>query len=370
MGRARSCVWLYCNNRHQDRRRSVEAQTPVQTPDRGGERRGGITAHRNRDTETQGRGSDAPALNLLWRNDMNKMTRLIEQLKTNDAAKHDEFGTTGDVVYGNGTFYFRNKPVRVTGTAVKQLCVQLGIPTDFWRERLTPVERAIVFNRINREHGETERMFRFANNVLYGVVSPRYKKLDNIMLLDILESAQDSGIGLMPVKHTLSFDHSKIKLVPTTARVGELAPMIEFTNSENGNGSMQLFAGVFRWVCSNGMMVTAGDTIKSRWMHLGSNDIRLPDIGVVLNRSHEYLERMDRARSRYLSSADKSRIIRDVASAQGHTAADRVVRAANREYHGGRTMFDAVNAITRAAQSFPPQKETDMERYASTLLAA
>ncbi|HOP08418.1 MAG TPA: DUF932 domain-containing protein [candidate division Zixibacteria bacterium] len=298
------------------------------------------------------------------------MGRLIEQLKSNDAAKHDEVAQATAVVYGNGTFYFDNKPIRVTGTAAKQLCAQCGIPADFWLERLTPVERAITFNRLNRLQGDTERMFRFSRDVLYGVVSPRYKKLDNILLLDILQSAQDSGVGLKPVKHTLSFDHTKVKLVPTTARVGELAPMIEFTNSENGNGSMQLWAGVFRWVCSNGMMVPVGDTIKSRWMHLGNNDIRLPDIGIVLNRSHEFLERMDRARSRYLTARDKSRIITDVASALGHTAADRVVLAANREYHGGRTLFDAVNAITRAAQSFPPQKESDMERYASTLLAA
>jgi len=105
-------------------------------------------------------------------------------------------------------------------------------------------------------------------------------------------------------------------------------------------------------------------------MHLGSSDIHLPDIGVVLNRSHEYLERMDRARSRYLTSADKSGIITGVANALGHTAADRVVAVANTEYNCGRSLFDVINSITRAAQSFPPQKETDMERYASTLLAA
>ncbi len=301
---------------------------------------------------------------------MNKMEGLIQQLKANDAAKHDEHATTGDIIYGNGSFYFRNKPVRVTGTAIKQLCVQCGIPTDFWRERLTPVERAIIFNRLSREQGETERLYRFHDNTLYGVVSPRYKKLDNIMLLDILQSAQDSGIGLMPVNYTLSFDLTKVKLVPTSAQVGELAPMIEFTNSENGQGSLQVHAGVYRWICSNGMMVPVGDIMRSRWMHLGNNEIQLPDLNTVLNRSHEYLERMDRARSRYLTAGDKAEIITGVASAMGHTAADRVVRSANREYHGGRTLFDAVNSITRAAQAFQPQKQSDMERYASTLLAA
>ena len=46
------------------------------------------------------------------------------------------------------------------------------------------------------------------------------------------------------------------------------------------------------------------------------------------------------------------------------------MRTANRDYHGGRTRFDLVNAVTRAAQSFNPAQQSDMERYAATLLAA
>jgi len=299
-----------------------------------------------------------------------KTANLIEKLKAYDARKRDVLARSGEVVYTNSQFRFRGQPIRATGTAVKQLCLQCGIPVDFWRDKLTSAERALVFNRINRERGDTERLFRFSRDTLYGVVSPKYKKLDNIMLAEIVQSAQDSGIGLMPVKSRLNFDHTKIKLVPTSARVGELAKMVEFTNSENGQGSMQIHAGVYRWICENGLMVPVGDVIRSRWLHLGVNDIKLPDIGVVLNHSEEFLGRMERARTRYLNPGDKSEIITGVAGALGHTAANRVVEVANRDYNSGRSLFDVVNAVTHAAQSFPPQKQTDMERYASTLLAA
>ena len=227
-----------------------------------------------------------------------EMIKLVNQIQAYDAAKRDVTAEASAVEYGNGGFRFDDKPMRVTHTALRQLCALAGIPPDFFSERMTPAERSALFNRLILETGNTERLFRFhGNDLLYGVVSPRYKKLDNVILLDVLQSAQDSGLGLRPVRADLHPDHTKVRLVPDIPRVGELAPMIEFTNSENGLGSLQVFAGVYRWVCTNGLMVPVSDITRARWMHLGNRDIQLPDLYTVLNRSLEFIEKMDRART-------------------------------------------------------------------------
>jgi len=299
-----------------------------------------------------------------------QLEKLFGMIRNYDAAKRDVAAEAAALEYGDNAFRFHGAPIRMTPTATRQALGLCGIPADFFTDRLTPAERSVIFNRLILDQDGTERLFRFHNDLLYGVVSPRYKKLDNVILLDVLQSAQDSGLGLRPVIATLHPDHTKVRLVPDIPRVGELAPMIEFTNSENGNGSLQVWAGVYRWVCANGMMVPVSDITRARWMHLGNRDIQLPDLYTVLNRSLEFIGKMDRARGQYLSATRKERLLTRISRDLGQKAADRIVRTANRDYHGGRTRFDLVNAVTRAAQSFNPAQQSDMERYAATLLAA
>ncbi len=299
------------------------------------------------------------------------MNRFIQHLTAYDARKRDEVAPACVISYNYGRFSYKGKPVRVTETALRQLCNGCGIPTDFWSNRLNVMERTPIFNRLVQDQGNVERLFRFhGDDELYGVLSPRYRRLDNILALEIMQAADDAGIGLKPVKYRLDPDHTKIRLVPVGSRVGELVPMIEVINSENGQSSLQLYAGVHKWSCENGLMIPVSDITRSRWFHIGNSDIALPDVGIVLNRSEQYVDMLNDARSRYLNPEDKERILMDIAGALGHTVAERVVDAANREYHGGRTMFDVVNATTRAAQSFRPEQQSAVERYAGHLLAA
>jgi hypothetical protein len=301
----------------------------------------------------------------------NKTLSLIQRLYNYDAAKHDEIEPAKVVKYEDGGFTFNGRRIRATETATKQMLASCGIPADFFTIRMNDGERASVFNRLNAKQGDVERMFRFSNDdKLYGVVSQRYKKLDNVRILDILNAASDSGIGLRPVRWTLNPDHTRVTLVPTGAEVGELTPCVNITNSENGLASLTVWAGVYRWVCANGMMVPLSEVTRSRWMHLGNADITLPDIGTILNESQQWTERLYESKRRYLSAEEKSDIVVKIADKLGQKAAEKVVHVANREYHGGRTMFDAVGAVTRAAHFFRPAQQSELEHYAYKMLKA
>ncbi len=302
------------------------------------------------------------------------MTNTIEQLEDaiieENNRKADEVRTAAAIVYGPEGFLFDGYPIRATETATKQLLTRVGIPYDFFQNRMNENERIAVFNRLNTESGNSRKLLRFSGDTLYGVVSERYRKIDNITILDVIESASDSGFGLKPVKWTLDHDHTRVVLVPVSATVGELTPSITITNSENGLGCLSLWAGVYRWICTNGMMIPIGDITRNRFMHIGSADVELPDMRLVFNRSRDYTDRLYYAKTEPLDDEKRERIFTLVEGRFGKKTSERVQEVAANEYSGAPTMFHAVNAITRTAQSYAPMRQSEIELFASSLLAA
>jgi hypothetical protein len=294
--------------------------------------------------------------------------KLIKSIR-NLAYKQEDVIAPGHAIQKEGESYvFQGNPIRLTPTALRQLCTIAKMPADFFIHRLTTEEQMSIFNRIFKGM-ETEFMFRLTGKTLYGVVSTRYCIMDNVALIDILREADGMGLGLKPVKCMLNPDHTKIRLVSEQARVGELTPMIEFNNSQNGLGSLVLWAGVWRYACSNGLLVPVNAT-RSRWIHYGHGALEMPDIVSVLNVSKRYTRRLDSCRSRYLSAEDKVALITGVSQRFSSRIVERIISVANKEHHGCRTRFDYINALTRAAQSFAPVQQTEIECYAHTLLKA
>ncbi|MFA6448810.1 MAG: DUF932 domain-containing protein [bacterium] len=297
------------------------------------------------------------------------ISRLIKKLREYDEKKLDEIQIGSSIQMAADTFVFMDKPIKVSGTALKQLCTIGRIPSDFFINRLKREEQAMIFNRLFSGLSETRYMFRFSQDTLYGIVSPSYTKLDNVLLIDILKDAANTGLDLVPVKSLIHPDHTKVRLVPEGMKANELVPMVEFTNSENGMGSLRVWAGVFRVVCGNGLLSEVISS-KSRWIHYGSGKIQMPDYEIILNQSIEYVARMEAAKSIYLSASDKTEMILRLSGALGPTVADKVVDVANGQYRGALTLFDAINSVTQAAKSFSAQKQSETELFSSTLLAA
>jgi hypothetical protein len=296
---------------------------------------------------------------------------MVDDIKAYDSRKRDEYAGSEAVVHCNGGFYFNGSPIEVTDTALRQLCKFCGIPTDFFQYSLMAEEQTALFNRLYLEKSAGAiRLYRFDGVTLYGVVSDRYRKLDNADFLPTLDTIIKTGLNLRPVKLMLNPDHTKIRLVPEDYVESETAPMIEFTNSENGHGAMKVWAGVYREICSNGLLVEVANHGDARWNHVGKTICDLSDIHDVLNVSLDYMARLDRTRAKYLNNSSKQRLIIDLSEELGREVADRVVETARSEYNSGRTVFEFINSITRAAQYFHARRQTVIERYAATLLSA
>jgi len=117
----------------------------------------------------------------------------------------------------------------------------------------------------------------FATEPEEGRVSGRYSFLPTTTILEIL---QDEGWTAWKARQvsarTWSRDHAKhiIHLrhedLDTTAfGVGDSFPEMLLMNAHNGLGSYDLMAGIFRLVCSNGMVVSESDFGKIHIRHIG-----------------------------------------------------------------------------------------------------
>ena len=68
-------------------------------------------------------------------------------------------------------------------------------------------------------------------------------------------------------KHHLTFAHDHLSR--TDLAVGDSTPRLELINAHNGLGTYKLMAGIFRIVCSNGLIVSDRDFGSVKLRHIG-----------------------------------------------------------------------------------------------------
>ena len=87
-------------------------------------------------------------------------------------------------------------------------------------------------------------------------------------------------------KHLIRFRHETIS---QQMQVGDTTPEIVLVNSHDGTSAYKLMAGIFRLVCSNGLMVSAGTLDEVTVQHKG--DVQ----GAVIDGSRRLLESAPKA---------------------------------------------------------------------------
>jgi hypothetical protein len=320
---------------------------------------------------------------------MRTLTELKSIMNERMAKKHDHMVTVNAIQTNDGeSFTFYDEPSMSwintipTHTAKRQMLTRLGYGknTDFVWNTMTAEERKTVFNRLLSETGDNA-MLRCTGSHLYGVVSDKYKIMDHDVALDIVES---SGMNLALAKGSTigNPDQGKFRFLPAEYAAkgymrGGHIPMIEINNSENGLKSLQIFAGIFTVICSNGLIVPVRGTktVKTRYFHKGNNEIEYPDLAIVFNQAETYVDKLIAAESKVVNINQKIRFANRMADDGLFTQemVNRVIETANEHYRGGNTLANVVGSITQAAQSFKGVeigKRTQMEEFAGRLLLA
>ena len=175
------------------------------------------------------------------------------------------------------------------------------------------MSKHVIFSRnVNNTALSTERIQQLSPAVFattkHDRLTDRYMPLHTSSLLPVL-----ADYGYSPVQaaqkrsRKASAEHSAHMLafartIDTDFAQGDVRPEIILYNSHDGSGSVKLFAGAFRFICSNG--IVAGDGFQSRLYHNKSAMLGFEDMlrNTVANLP-AMMERINLLKSVQLSSA-------------------------------------------------------------------
>ena len=233
--------------------------------------------------------------------------------------------------------------------AQRSMCYRLGIPFHYLVKCPHELQRENMAYWIEKEKNE-ELFFRFENREVRAIFTPKYKPVDNFEVLERLDS-----LGYKPETQVqCSLDGEFMALsIPDGNRTfsmnGEkITPGVSISNSEVGLASLSVAAFFLRLVCTNGMI--SKTEVSASYRHVSVK---------ILNELPQVLERVSlelgMQRDRFLISAETK-----VPDPLGTiTSFNRQFQLGKPEqeavewawpYEQGETMFNIVNAYTRAAQ--------------------
>lgn len=238
----------------------------------------------------------------------------------------------------------------------------------------------LTWKRLSAEHRGEARMLRVSNMLVDGKVRPviraalsqRYCDYSNVrMLEDVLTECKELR-DYRVVDANLHDDGLFVRLIDPSdvLDVNKPVKMVALRNSEVGRGSVTIEGGIYRLVCTNGMIQTNRNALH-RWSHLGSPDKMR---GRMLGALNEVLAIAAGTVQNYQSAleVELDDLVGWMESALGVTGKqqNRIVTALHhRTTTPGNTLASVVDAITLDAQRHHrPERRMDQEHLAQRAL--
>jgi hypothetical protein len=326
-----------------------------------------------------------------------------EQVRTDDQGKWDIVAPRKDLVLRNGELAIpldessdHVERLVPTSWATGQLCQRLGIPTAYFR-RCPAVLQDMQFNFWGRQSqednglhedgssqhgGEPERwLLRAKYGTLRGVLSERYSKLDNEMLLSSVQQVLDgASANRFDISWFALGDESlHLRLVdPTVTREAlpddRLMAGVHVANSEIGKRAVTVDAMVWRLVCSNGLirLVKGKSLLYQRHIHLPQERFAgalESAVEQALIAATGFMEQLIVATHEPVKDVEDT--LKKIAERWNLTqqTQEQARRSLLAERVGQQeTLYGVVNALTNAAQLLPADHRYDVEVLAGHLL--
>lgn len=283
----------------------------------------------------------------------------------------------------------------LSNRAFNQLAERIDAPSTRWLSdprSCTPQLRADVMNLVLGARGNKNWFIRHKGDTVRAVLSDKFTKFDNTEFLDLVATAVDTlGTEVRVHRPEVGDNLRAYILIPSITfdrdginpdGFGGLHPAVYIGNSEIGDGTARANGGLFRKICSNGMIYgwQTESVIKVRHVHIKSELMRalIADaIAQGLRMSERAAKAFVEAYSVHIKPTSLAPIINAWASKYGITVEARNAWAATTWSEtigtgnaGDPRKADLVNALTYVSQNRGSEERETMERMAGDLLAS
>lgn len=279
--------------------------------------------------------------------------------------------------------------IEISELAKSQLLTSVGIPKKTLSV-ISPRLQADMFNEVVRHrnfYDETFLRFRKTENriILRSVHSTKYQPYNHNRLLDDFQTSLGSELNNLIITNYKIDDNKFNVRFSGLENLGDdndkLFNCFNLSNSETGLGSIELVGGIFRLVCSNGLMkLQSGDEIARK--HIGLHNLSNFFKQSVLNIQNLSTKRVEKFVAskdikvnpnilidKYFPEKEKriQPFLTDRLKEQFEKSLSIELNQQNLKLKDCR-LYDAVNAFTRAAKEYNPEHRLQIETFAASLL--
>ena len=308
-----------------------------------------------------------------------------EQVELDDRNKWDMAVNANELKMAeDGTFMLpgQDGPVPVQSRpndyAIGQLCGRLEIPARYLRRLPHPLQAQLINHDLKKvENGDRRFMLRCKGSMIRAFLTEKYSRIDNREVLDIV-----SNLALQMDHQFREFYLDErgfwAKILINDLRTWdpshegkELKLGLLIGNSEVGARSISIEPFVYRYSCTNDMVIQEERSLHQRHMHLKTRELRMRVMEAVNNA----IEGGDDALDRFSKSVEEevdhpSAVIARLAKKRGLSEKLRDQVKSSYEEEPNKSRFGIINAFTATARKLDGDNRIDLERYAGKLLTA
>lgn len=263
--------------------------------------------------------------------------------------------------------------------SLKQLCNRYHIPSAYIKHCISKGHNYLASKNINSwldsEFENDDLLLRFDKQEkrLHGILSSRYSIFDDIEVFDIINDVFKKD-GYRVESYAVNPEFMNIRIIQEEKFDDDLSIGFNIRNSRVGRSSLYVEVLVYKWACSNGLLMGGGSATAYKKKHVGFDGQEVggevKDIVAKLPKMLEYFkEQIEKNKNIKIDSDKLEGLFNKFMLAQQVSSAN--IDKARTLIDSGvydKTAWGYINAVTEIAQEYDLVKRLKIERYAGKLL--
>ncbi len=219
------------------------------------------------------------------------LTSILQRVSKEASQNWDEVIDPSELRMSGGELHLRHfdqppRPLKANTWAEGQLCSKLGIPVGYFRKcppMLKDAQFEYWMNQLySSSNGHTPRLLlRGSGQTLRGVLSERYACIDNLSLIEAIDTLESTGLEVKGFEMTEVSFHLRLVDPTSYTEAGSDDPLfsgVHISNSEVGMRTLSVDALVYRQVCTNGLVRLVRNRSVYARKHIGHAPEQLASI--------------------------------------------------------------------------------------------